>query len=63
VIERTFARLHGFRRLPIRWERGTDMYEAPLKLASVHLGWAAEQRLSLVLSGAFRWEATVVGGG
>ncbi|WP_373311178.1 IS5 family transposase [Streptomyces fumanus] len=33
VIERTFAWLHGFRRLRNRWERRTDMHEAFLKLA------------------------------
>nr|WP_162501117.1 IS5 family transposase [Streptomyces chartreusis] len=33
VIERTFAWLHGFRRLRIRWERRADIHEAFLKLA------------------------------
>lgn len=33
VVERTFAWLHGFRRLRIRWERRADMHEAFLKLA------------------------------
>lgn len=33
VIERSFAWLHGFRRLRIRWERQADIYEAFLKLA------------------------------
>ncbi len=32
-IERTFAWLHGFRRLRIRWERRADIHEAFLKLA------------------------------
>lgn len=31
--ERTFAWLHGFRRLRIRWERRTDIHEAFLKIA------------------------------
>ncbi|MCX5009222.1 IS5 family transposase [Streptomyces sp. NBC_00638] len=33
VVERTFAWLHGFRRLRIRWERRADIHEAFLKLA------------------------------
>ncbi|CQR59428.1 Putative transposase for insertion sequence element IS402 [Streptomyces leeuwenhoekii] len=33
VIERSFAWLHGFRRLRIRWERRADIHEAFLKLA------------------------------
>lgn len=33
VIERSFAWLHGFRRLRIRWERRADMHAAFLKLA------------------------------
>ncbi len=33
VVERTFAWLHGFRRLRIRWERRADIREAFLKLA------------------------------
>ncbi len=33
VIERTFAWLHGFRRLRIRWERRADIHQAFLKLA------------------------------
>ncbi|MFJ6613792.1 transposase [Streptomyces sp. NPDC091289] len=33
VVERTFAWLHGFKRLRIRWERRAEMYEAFLKLA------------------------------
>lgn len=33
VVERSFARLHGFKRLRIRWERRADIHEAFLKLA------------------------------
>lgn len=33
VVERSFAWLHGFRRLRIRWERRADIHEAFLKLA------------------------------
>lgn len=33
VAERSFAWLHGFRRLRIRWERRGDIHEAFLKLA------------------------------
>jgi IS5 family transposase len=33
MVERTFAWLHGFRRLRIRWERRADIHEALLRLA------------------------------
>jgi transposase len=33
VVERTFAWLHGFRRLRVRWERRADIHEAFLRLA------------------------------
>jgi transposase len=33
VVERTFAWLHGFRRLLVRYERRADMHEALLRLA------------------------------
>ncbi|GHH84942.1 hypothetical protein GCM10018793_51070 [Streptomyces sulfonofaciens] len=33
VVERSFAWLHGFRRLRARWERRADIHEAFLKLA------------------------------
>jgi transposase len=33
VVERTFAWLHGFKRLRARWERRADIHEAFLKLA------------------------------
>jgi transposase len=33
VVERSFAWLHDFRRLRIRWERRADIHEAFLKLA------------------------------
>lgn len=32
MIERTFAWLHGFRRLRTRWERRADIHEAFRKL-------------------------------
>jgi transposase len=33
VVERSFAWLHGLRRLRVRWERRADIHEAFLKLA------------------------------
>lgn len=33
VVERTFAWLHGFRRLLVRYERRADMHEGLLRLA------------------------------
>lgn len=35
VVERTIARLHGFRRLCLRWERRDDIHETFLGLATV----------------------------
>lgn len=32
VVERTFAWLHGFKRIRVRWERRADIHEAFLKL-------------------------------
>jgi transposase len=39
VVERTFAWLHQFRRLPIRWERRPDLHEAFLSLACALICW------------------------
>lgn len=33
IVERSFAWLHGFKRLRIRWERRADIHEAFLHLA------------------------------
>lgn len=44
VVERTFAWLHGFRRLRVRRERRTDIHEAFLRLAC----WLSR---SMMLSG------------
>jgi transposase len=39
VVERTFAWLHQFRRLRIRWERRPDLHEAFLSLACPLICW------------------------
>jgi len=39
VVERTHSRLHGFRRLRIRFERRSDIHEAFLKLACSLVCW------------------------
>lgn len=39
VIERTFAWLHGFRRLRTRWERRADIHEALLTLGCSIICW------------------------
>ncbi|MFF4189615.1 IS5 family transposase [Nonomuraea sp. NPDC001831] len=39
VVEQTFALLHAFRRLRIRWEVRADIHEAFLKLACVLICW------------------------
>lgn len=45
VVERTFAWLHGFRRLRIRWERRADIHEAFLKLACCVITYRQVQSL------------------
>ncbi|WP_407555473.1 IS5 family transposase [Streptomyces sp. Pv4-95] len=45
VVERTIARLHGFRRLRIRWERRDDIHEAFLGLATCLITHRHVQRL------------------
>jgi transposase len=39
VVERTFAWLHQFKRLRIRWEHRADIHEAFLKLACCPICW------------------------
>ncbi len=39
VVEQTFALLHAFRRLRIRWEARADIHEAFLKLACALICW------------------------
>ncbi|MFC6366568.1 IS5 family transposase, partial [Nonomuraea thailandensis] len=39
VVEQTFALLHAFRRLRIRWEVRADIHEAFLKLACALICW------------------------
>ncbi|MGV2920214.1 transposase [Streptomyces alfalfae] len=46
VVEGTVARLHGFRRLRIRWERRDDIREAFLELAVRVITYRHIQRLS-----------------
>jgi len=45
VVERTIARLHGYRRLRIRWERRDDIHEAFLNLAVCLITHRHVQRL------------------
>ncbi len=45
VVERTIARLHGLRRLRIRWERRDDSHEAFLGLATCLITYRHVQRL------------------
>jgi transposase len=39
VVERTFAWLHSFRRLRIRWERDADLHYALLSLGCSLICW------------------------
>jgi transposase len=39
VVERTFAWLHNFRRLGIRWERDADLHYALLRLGCSLICW------------------------
>jgi transposase len=45
VVERTISRLHGFRRLRIRWERRADIHEPFLGLATCLITHRHVQRL------------------
>jgi transposase len=44
VVERTFAWLHNFRRLRIRWERDASMHRALLSLGCALICWRRLQR-------------------
>jgi transposase len=44
MVERTFAWLHNFRRLRIRWERDASMHRALLSLGCALICWRRLQR-------------------
>jgi transposase len=44
VVERTFAWLHNFRRLRIRWEREASLHRALLSLGCALICWRRLQR-------------------
>lgn len=44
VVERTFAWLHGFRRLDVRYERRPDIHQAFLNLGCALICWTCLQR-------------------
>ncbi|MFD7064791.1 IS5 family transposase [Streptomyces sp. NPDC059906] len=44
VVERTFALLHQFKRLAVRWERRPELHDAFLKLASSLICWRRLKR-------------------
>ena len=39
VVEQTFALLHQFRRLAVRWERRLDIHDGLVSLACAMIGW------------------------
>ncbi|WP_415961815.1 IS5 family transposase [Streptomyces sp. 021-4] len=39
VVEQTFALLHHFKRLAVRWERRTELHDAFVSLACSLIGW------------------------
>lgn len=39
VLEQTFAPLHQFKRLAVRWERRTELHDAFVSLACSPLCW------------------------
>lgn len=39
VVEQTFALLHQFKRLAVRWERRPDLHEALASLACALICW------------------------
>lgn len=44
VVERTFAWLHGFRRLDVRYERDANIHQAFLDLGCALICWTCLQR-------------------
>jgi transposase len=44
VVERTFAWLHQFKRLAVRWEYRADIHQALVKLACCLICWRCLQR-------------------
>lgn len=42
VVERTFAWLHRFRRLAVRYERRSDIHQAFLSLGCIFICWYAK---------------------
>jgi transposase len=44
VVERTFAWLHQFKRLAVRWEYRADIHQALVKLACCLISWRCLQR-------------------
>lgn len=44
VVEQTFALLHGFKRLAVRWERRTELHDAFVSLACSLICWRRLKR-------------------
>ena len=47
VVEQSFALLHWFRWLRVRWEIRDDIHEAFLKLACAIIGWRRLRNLAV----------------
>ncbi len=46
VVEQTFALLHQFKRLAVRWERRTELHDAFVSLACSLICWRRLKKAS-----------------
>ncbi|MEU7605298.1 hypothetical protein [Streptomyces sp. NPDC041003] len=44
AVEQTFALLYRFRRLAVRWERRTEIHDAPVSIACGCICWRRLKR-------------------
>ncbi|WP_406470348.1 hypothetical protein [Streptomyces sp. NBC_01615] len=47
VVEQTFALLHHFKRLPVRWERRPELHDVFISLACSLICWRRLQKTHL----------------
>lgn len=53
VVEQTFALFHQFKRLAVRWERRTELYDAFVSIAcGPHLRAAPQASTTVIVLGA-----------
>jgi len=50
VVEQTFALLHQFKRLAVRWERRLDLHDSLVSLACALICWKTAQQADTVIA-------------